>query len=105
MDKQEMKVSEYLELIYSGQKKIETLLLSQKTVFNFEQMVEYTGLSRSFLYKLSSTGRVPCSKPNGKLIFFEKKSVDDWLLRNQKATNEELETEANTYITLNEGGK
>jgi len=84
---------------------IETLLLSQKTVLNFDEMATYTGLSKSHLYKLTSTGGVPCYKPKGKHIFFSKSEVDQWLLQNRKATTEEIESKASTYLITKAGAK
>ncbi len=84
---------------------IETLLLSQKTVLNFNEMVTYTGFSMSHLYKLTSTGGVPCYKPKGKHIFFSKTEVDQWLLQNRKATTDEIETQASTYLITKKGAK
>lgn len=83
---------------------IETLLLSQKTVLNFDEVAAYTGLSKSYLYKLTSTGGIPCYKPQGKHIYFNKQEIDQWLLQNRKATKQELETIASTHVTLKKGG-
>ena len=77
---------------------IESLLLSKKTVFNFDELAAYTGLSKSHLYKLTSTGGIPCYKPQGKHIYASKEEVDNWLLKNKKASNEEVESQAATYI-------
>jgi excisionase family DNA binding protein len=84
--------------------KIETLLLAQKTVLNFDEVAAYTGLSKSYLYKLTSTGGIPCYKPQGKHIYFDKQEIDQWLLQNRKATNQELESQASTHVTLKKGG-
>ena len=62
--------------------RLEKLLVGQKEVMTFEETCDYTGISRSYLYKLTSSGNIPHSKPNGKLIFFEKKKLNDWLLQN-----------------------
>lgn len=83
---------------------IETLLLSQKTVLNFDEVAAYTGLSKSYLYKLTSTGGIPCYKPQGKMIYFNKTEIDNFLMQNRKATNEELESNAATFVTLKRGG-
>lgn len=83
---------------------IETLLLSQKTVLNFDEVAAYTGLSKSYLYKKTSTGGIPCFKPQGKHIYFSKQEIDQWLLQNRKATNNELDSQAATFVTLNNGG-
>ena len=78
--------------------RIENLLLEQKTVLNFDEVAEYTGLSKSHLYKLTSTGGIPCYKPTGKKIYFKKDEIDDWLLRNKKLSADELDDMAETHI-------
>ncbi|WP_343664592.1 helix-turn-helix domain-containing protein [Chryseobacterium mucoviscidosis] len=81
--------------------KIEQLLIDQslqnKLLFNIDEVATYTGLSKQYLYKLTSKNEIPHYKPNGKNIFFKKNEIDAWLLRNRQATNEELETEAVNY--------
>jgi excisionase family DNA binding protein len=62
--------------------RLERLMTAHKEVLTFEETCDYTGISRSYLYKLTSSGNIPHSKPNGKLIFFEKKKLNDWLLQN-----------------------
>ena len=65
--------------------KLETLkelLLPQKPILNFNEVAIYTGLSKSHLYKLTSTGGIPCYKPNGKNIYFETKEINKWILKN-----------------------
>jgi len=77
---------------------IETLLLSQKTVLNFDEVAAYTGLSKSHLYKLTSTGGIPCYKPTGKKIYFDKTEIDEWLLRNKKLSHDEIDDMAESHI-------
>lgn len=79
--------------------RIERLLVSNKTVLTFEEACDYTGISRSYLYKLTSSGDIPFSKPNGKIIFFSKEKLDVWLLQNSKKSNRELQHEALKYIS------
>ena len=83
---------------------IETLLLPQKTVLNFDEVAAYTGLSKSYLYKLTCSGGIPCYKPQGKHIYFSKTEIDQWLLQNRKATTDELENQAINFVTLKKGG-
>jgi excisionase family DNA binding protein len=96
---------ENLKSIDDRLRNIETLLLSQKTVLNFDEVAAYTGLSKSYLYKLTCSGGIPCYKPQGKHIYFNKLEIDQWLQQNRKATNIELENEAATFVTFNKGGK
>lgn len=79
-------------------KRIEAQLLSQKTVLTFDEAAEYTGLSKSHLYKLTSTGGVPCYKPTGKRLYFSKAELDSWLLDNKKRSTEEIDSEAENRL-------
>lgn len=81
--------------------KIESLLrtqsLNNKIVFNLDELVLYTRLSKLYIYKLTSHNKIPFYRPNGKQLFFKKEEIDNWLLRNRQSTNEELEQEAINY--------
>lgn len=75
-----------------------------KTIFNLNDLAEYTGISKSYLYKLTHLHKIPFSKPFGKLIFFDKNEIDQWLLSNKQKTEDQLEVEANTFVTLKSKG-
>ena len=77
--------------------RLEKLLTAHKEVLTFEETCNYTGISRSYLYKLTSSGNIPHSKPNGKLIFFEKRKLNTWLLQKSRRSNSEIEREALEY--------
>lgn len=79
--------------------RIEKLLLGTKKVLSFDELVEYTGLSRSYLYKLTASAVIPHSKPTGKVLFFDKEKIDKWLLDNQIKSQQELTEEASRYIS------
>lgn len=97
MDRSSNTVQE-LQAINGRLNNIEQALLSVKTVLTFDEVAAYTGLSKSYLYKLTSTGLIPHSKPNGKQLFFEKTSIDAWLLRNEVKTQDTLDKEAVNYV-------
>lgn len=78
-------------------------ILSQKNVLTFSEAARYTGFSRSYLYKLTSLEKIPFSKPAGKMIFFDRILLENWLLNNQ-AIHDEIENAASTYVTLNQRG-
>ena len=75
-------------LILERLDRLEKLLIANKEVLTFEETCFYTGISRSYLYKLTSAGKIPHSKPNGKMLFFEKRKVVDWLLQNGQRSPE-----------------
>lgn len=84
-------------LIMERLDRIEKLLTAQKEVLTFEEACEYSGISRSYLYKLTSSGMIPHSKPNGKMIFFERSKLVSWLLQNKRRSEEELQAAAIQY--------
>jgi len=88
-------------LILERLDRLEKLLIGHKEVLTFDEACDYTGLSRSYLYKLTSSGKIPHSKPNGKMLFFEKKKLVDWLLQNNRKSKQELEAEALAYTNRN----
>lgn len=71
----------------------------EKNILSFEETVEYTGFSDSYLYKLTSGRKIPHYKPTGRKIFFKREEIDAWLLRNPIKTSEALDIEASTYVS------
>ena len=74
--------------------RLEKLLIGNKEVLTFDEASDYTGISRSYLYKLTASGKIPHSKPNGKMLFFDKKKLVEWLLQNKRQSQQELHDEA-----------
>jgi excisionase family DNA binding protein len=70
-----------------------------KKVLTFDEVVFYTGYSRSYLQKLTSGGIIPHSKPNGKAIFFDREKLEEWLLSNPKNGFKERQSAAANYIS------
>lgn len=83
---------------------IEKLLTATKTVLTFDEACNYTGHAKSFMYKLTSQGKIPCYKPEGKMIFFDRAELEKWLLRNRITPASEIDEQASTYVTLNQRG-
>lgn len=81
--------------------RIERLIIANKKVLTFDEACDYTGLSRSYLYKLTSSGVIPHSKPNGKVIFFDKEKLNKWLLKNARKSAGEIKEEALSYVIEN----
>ncbi len=78
--------------------RIEQLLRGQKTVLNFAEACEFTGLSKTYMYKLTHQGRIPHFKPHGKHIYFNREELERWLLQNPVKTAEQKEREAVDYV-------
>ena len=84
-------------LILERLDRLEKLLIGTKEVLTFDEACDYTGISRSYLYKLTASGKIPHSKPNGKMLFFEKAKLVNWLLQNKRKSKQEIEAEAVAY--------
>jgi len=57
----------------------------EKKLMNFQELVDYTGLSKSYLYRLTSKGVIPAYRPFGKVMFFDRENVDSILMQNKAA--------------------
>ncbi|NTU68655.1 MAG: helix-turn-helix domain-containing protein [Chlorobiaceae bacterium] len=93
-----------LEQINDRLQRIEGLLVANKSVLNMREAAILTGLSISHLYKLTSTGGIPCFKPTGKAIYFNREELEGWMMRGRKATSEDIEGAAANYVALGRMG-
>ena len=82
------------EIILYKLNRIEKHIFSLKTILNVEELAEYTGFKKSYIYKLVHSNSLPFSKPNGKVLFFDKQKIDEWLLQNASKSINELQQEA-----------
>lgn len=81
------KFSELREDVINRLKKIErNSLLAVKKVLTLEDVALYTGLSKSHLYKLTRYNQIPHYKPNGRLLYFDKEEIEDWMKQNRVTT-------------------
>lgn len=70
------------------------LKCEQRKPLTIEDGAVYIGQSKSFLYKLTSAGKLAFYKPNGKKIYFLKSDLDKYIFSNRKKSNKEIEQEA-----------
>ena len=64
--------------------------LVQKDFLTLNDAAVYIGISKSYLYKLTSTRKIPFYRPETKLIFFKRSELDAWILNNRNAPHEEV---------------
>jgi excisionase family DNA binding protein len=74
--------------------------MTEKKVMNFKDLAAYTGLSESYLYRLTSRGILPGSRPFGKCLFFDKDEIDKILMGNKSLTAEETDRKAETFLSM-----
>lgn len=73
---------------------MQSIAITQKEVLTLDEAAMYTGLSKTYLYKLTASRKIPCWKPHGKMLYFKRSELDAWMLQNPVKTEEQLEAEA-----------
>jgi excisionase family DNA binding protein len=84
-------------------REIRAMLNPPKSILNLSEAASFTGFSRSHLYKLTSTGGIPCYK-RGKHLYFKPDELEQWMLSNRRATAEEIDAFASNYVVTGKGG-
>lgn len=76
---------------------LNTEILPQKDVMVIDELSAYLDLSKSYIYKLTSSNSIPYYK-RGKRVYFKKVDIDKWVFSNRVKTNEEINQEAINYL-------
>lgn len=76
----------------------------EKNFLTAKEAAGYLGFALSYLYKLTSTHKVPFYSPTGKHILFKRAELEEWVNNSRVATNDELVAKAQTNI-MKKGGK
>lgn len=70
-------------------------LFCTKEVLTSDEAARYMGISKSYLYKLTMRGEIPHYKPMGKMCYFNRAELEQWLQQNRCATATEIADAAN----------
>jgi excisionase family DNA binding protein len=68
-----------------------------KEVLTSDEAARYLGISKSYLYKLTMQQKIPHYKPMGKMCYFNREELEQWLQSNRVATDEEISQQAQQY--------
>lgn len=74
-----------------------------KNLLTTDEAASYLGVSKSYIYKLTSRNEIPCYKPMGKMCYFDRAELEDWLRSNRASTNAEISRQAQAYCTKKGG--
>ncbi len=78
---------------------IEGLLKSQKQTLSVDDLANLTGLSKSTIYKLTSSRRIPHYK-QVKHLYFDRREIEAWIRSERIKTISEVDQEASNYVTI-----
>lgn len=84
----EHKMEQQLQLIHDYIKKN---VIMQKEYLTLGEAAVYAGISKSYLYKLTSQRQISFYRPASKLIFFKRTEVDAWISSNRNPSQDEQE--------------
>ncbi len=87
-------MQEILDRLENKIDRLQAVSLTDKEVWNYQDLAGYTGFSKGHLYNLVAEGEIPHYKPLGGKVFFKRSEIEDWLLQNRVCSNQELEEKA-----------
>jgi excisionase family DNA binding protein len=70
----------------------------KEKLIRINKVMELTGFSKSFIYKLTHEKRIPCYKPTGGRLFFYESEIVDFLSRNRQAADYEVSEQADAIL-------
>lgn len=73
-------------------------VLSNKPTLTIEEASAYTGLTVSYLYKLTSTQAVPHYKPRGKFLYFDRAELEEWLRQGRVNSLDAIANQAAAHL-------
>ncbi|GGK53315.1 MULTISPECIES: helix-turn-helix domain-containing protein [Flavobacteriaceae] len=62
-----------------------------------QQLADYASMSKSLIYKLTSSREIPHLK-RGKRLYFSKMEIDEWLLKQKIKTVDEIQNDVDNYL-------
>ena len=86
-------------------------LITAKTIFctkevlTSDEAAKYMGISKSYLYKLTMRQQIPHYKPMGKMCYFNRAELEQWLQSNRVATSTEITQQAQSYCMMKGGAR
>lgn len=75
-----------------------------KEVLTSAEAAKYMGISMSYLYKLTMRQQIPHYKPMGKMCYFNRLELEQWLQSNRVSTSTEISQQAQAYC-MKKGGE
>jgi len=79
-------------------------LFPERKILPLAIAAKYLGISKSHLYKLTSTNRISFYRPMGKLIYIHIDQLDEFLMQNKINSSKEI-NEMVSNLKLNSKGK
>lgn len=66
---------------------------NNKEILTIQDVCLMIGLSKSYIYRLTSERQIPHYKPLNKVIYFKRSEIELWIFKNRIHSIEELKTQ------------
>lgn len=77
---------------------------TKKEVLTTDEAAKYLGVSKATLYRMTMERQIPHYKsPTGRLCYFNRREIENWMQSIKVATDDELEQQAQRIVR--KGGK
>ena len=83
------------------EQKFDELKILTKPFLTVEELASYLGVKTSYVYKMTHNREIPYYKPGGKMVYFNREEIDEWVLSQRVATANEIRSEARRRIRRN----
>lgn len=82
---------------------VNNTIFCTKVMLTTDEAAAYLGVSKSYIYRLTSRNEIPCYKPLGKMCYFDRLELEEWIRSNRAATDAEISQQAQSYC-IKKGG-
>ena len=86
-------------LILSELREIRKLLSSRKEMLTMDEFCQYSGISKSYAYKLTSSGQLRFYRPFGKMIYFDYQDMISFLRQNGTSSVADINNAVSKHLT------
>jgi excisionase family DNA binding protein len=91
-----LKAKSYLDSVIDSLKKVLDKPIETE-VYTVESLSKFLNISKSSVYKLAESGKIRYSKPSGKIIYFSKADVEEYLSK-KSTTKDDINREVMEVI-------
>ena len=77
---------------------IKLLLQQNKSILNANEACALLGISKNYLYRLTSQDKIKYYRPYGKLMFFDREELISSLKQNEVKSQNEITKKATEYL-------
>ena len=77
--------------------RIEQLLVAQKEVLTVDDVAQILGTTKNNIYRMTHERTISFYKPQNGKIYFKRTEIEQWQLRNRKASIYETQQQAAKY--------